>query len=65
MVLNLKSYEFKKYKSKKEKRIITLSVMEIKINPQKKLSIKFKALEEGIFYTRDLVSEARKYIASR
>ena len=55
--IKLKSYEFKKYKSKKEKRKITLNVYGNKNQPSEKTKLKFKALEEGIFYTRDLVSE--------
>ena len=55
--LKLKSYEFNKYKSKIEKRILIINV----IGTRKKFSLKnhlrFKALEEGTFYTRDLVSE--------
>ncbi len=55
--LKLKSYEFKKYKTKKEDRLISINV----IGNKNKLSIqnqlKFKALEEGTFYARDLVSE--------
>ena len=54
--LKLKSYEFKKYKSKKENRIITISVSG-KNNPSSKIQSRFNALEEGIFYARDLVSE--------
>ena len=53
----LKSYEFKKYKSKKEKRLISINV----VGKSGKISnfnqLKFKALEEGTFFTRDLVSE--------
>ena len=55
--LKLKSYKFKKYKSKKEKRIISLNVLGIKNKPSIKDQLKFKALEEGTFYARDLVSE--------
>ncbi len=51
----LKSYEFKKYKSKKEIRLITINVFGNK--PSTYDLLKFKALEEGTFYTRDLVSE--------
>ena len=55
--IKLKSYEFNKYKSKKEKRLISINV----IGNKKKLSVqkqlRFKALEEGTFYARDLVSE--------
>tara|TARA_B100001057_G_scaffold128451_1_gene127544 strand:- start:1763 stop:3220 length:1458 start_codon:yes stop_codon:yes gene_type:complete len=55
--LKLKSYKFNKYKTKKEKRLISINVLG---NKNKKLSqnqLKFKALEEGTFYARDLVSE--------
>ena len=55
--LKLKSYEFKKYKSKKDTREITISVLGKKNKPQPKDLLKFKALEEGTFYARDLVSE--------
>ena len=53
---NLKSYKFEKYKSKKNKKNISLNVIG-KNKPSLKDQIKFKALEEGTFYTRDLVSE--------
>ena len=55
--LKLKSYEFKKYKTKKETRIITINVFGNKNTPSIKSQLKFKALEEGTFYARDLVSE--------
>ena len=55
--LKLKSYEFKKYKSKKDTREITICVLGNKNKPQPKDLLKFKALEEGTFYARDLVSE--------
>ena len=55
--LKLKSYEFKKYKTKKETRLIKINVMGIKNKPSAKDQLKFKALEEGTFYARDLVSE--------
>ncbi len=51
----LKSYEFNKYKSKKNTRLITINVFGKK--PSSYNLLKFKALEEGTFYTRDLVSE--------
>ena len=52
----LKSYEFKKYKTKKENRIISLSVFgKNKVSTENQL--KFRALEEGTFFARDLVSE--------
>ena len=55
--IKLKSYEFKKYKSKKNKKFITINVIGSKNKPSVKIQQKFKALEEGTFYTRDLVSE--------
>jgi leucyl aminopeptidase len=53
----LKSYEFNKYKTKKEKRIISINVFGIKNKPSTQIQLKFKALEDGTFYARDLVSE--------
>ncbi len=55
--LKLKSYEFKKYKSKKETRLITINVLGRKNNLSNLDQMKFKALEQGTFYARDLVSE--------
>ena len=55
--VKLKSYEFKKYKSKKETRLITINVIGAKNKPSTQNQLKFKAVEEGTFYTRDLVSE--------
>ena len=54
--LKLKSYKFEKYKTKKNKINILINVYGKNI-PSKKDQIKFKAIEEGTFYTRDLVSE--------
>ena len=53
--LKLKSYEFNIYKSKKEKKIISINV----IGSNKKIQneLRFKAIEEGTFFARDLVSE--------
>ena len=55
--LKLKSYEFNLYKSKKDKRLISINIVgnNNKISAQKQL--RFKALEEGTFFARDLVSE--------
>ena len=53
----LKSYEFNKYKSKKETRLILVNVIGKKNKPSEKNQLKFKALEAGTFYARDLVSE--------
>ena len=55
--LKLKSYEFKRYKSKKDSRLITINVFGKKNAVSNKDQIKFKAIEEGTFYARDLVSE--------
>ncbi len=55
--LKLKSYEFKKYKTKNETRLITLNILGNKNKPSNQNQLKFKALEEGTFYARDLVSE--------
>ena len=55
--LKLKSYEFKKYKTKKETRIISINVTGSKNKPSAQTQLKFRALEEGTFYARDLVSE--------
>ena len=55
--LKLKSYEFKKYKTKKETRTITLNILGNKNKPSAQNILKFEALEQGTFYARDLVSE--------
>ena len=55
--LKLKSYEFKKYKTKKETRLIIINILGNKNKPSIQNQLKFKALEEGTFYARDLVSE--------
>jgi len=55
--LKLKSYTFKKYKSKKETRAISINVFGKKNRPSAQDQLKFKAIEEGTFFTRDLVSE--------
>ena len=54
--IKLKSYEFKKYKSKKDTKLISLYITGNK-KPSTQSQLKFKALEEGTFFTRDLVSE--------
>ena len=55
--LKLKSYEFKKYKTKKDIRTISINLVEDKKKLSEQNKLKFKALEEGTFYARDLVSE--------
>ena len=54
--MRLKSYKFEKYKTKKYKKDIIITVSGKNI-PNKKDRLKFRAIEEGTFYTRDLVSE--------
>ena len=55
--IKLKSYKFKKYKTKKEIKTISISVFGKKNKPSIQNQLKFKALEEGTFFARDLVSE--------
>jgi leucyl aminopeptidase len=55
--LKLKSYEFNIYKSKKEKRLISINVIGNKNKISTQNQLRFKALEEGTFFARDLVSE--------
>jgi len=55
--LKLKSYEFNIYKSKKIKNIITINLVGKPNSSYLKNKLKFKALEEGTNFTRDLVSE--------
>ena len=55
--LKLKSYEFKIYKSKKEKKLFLVNIIGRINKLTLKNKLKFKALEEGTFFARDLVSE--------
>ena len=55
--LKLKSYEFNIYKSKKNKKFISINVIGNKNKISAQDQLRFKALEEGTFFTRDLVSE--------
>ena len=55
--LKLKSYEFNKYKSKKNTKTLNIIIIGKKNKPSSKNLLKFKAIEEGTFYARDLVSE--------
>ena len=54
--LKLKSYKFEKYKSKESKKNISI-IVSGKNKPSKLDQIRFRAIEDGTFYTRDLVSE--------
>ena len=55
--LKLKSYEFNIYKSKKDKRLISINVFGSKNKISAQNQLRFRALEEGTFFARDLVSE--------
>tara|TARA_B100000963_G_scaffold172645_1_gene150171 strand:+ start:9007 stop:10464 length:1458 start_codon:yes stop_codon:yes gene_type:complete len=55
--LKLKSYKFNKYKTKKDLRNIIINVVGDKNKLLFTHKLKFKALEEGTFFARDLVSE--------
>ena len=55
--LKLKSYEFNLYKSKKEQKIILINVFGDKKKATTQNELRFKAIEEGTFFARDLVSE--------
>ena len=54
--IKLKSYTFEKYKTKKNNKNI-LIIVTGKNQPSVKDQLKFKSIENGTFYTRDLVSE--------
>jgi leucyl aminopeptidase len=55
--IKLKSYEFNIYKSKKNKKPISINVIGNKNKISLQNQLRFKALEEGTFFARDLVSE--------
>jgi len=55
--LKLKSYEFNIYKSKKDKKIVLINIIGNKNKITIQNALKFKAIEEGTFFARDLVSE--------
>ena len=55
--LKLKSYGFNKYKTKKDDKIISINIIGDKNRPSAQNQLKFKAVEQGTFYARDLVSE--------
>ena len=54
--IKLKSYSFDKYKTKKNKKNIKIFVTGKNI-PSNTDQLKFRSVEDGTFYTRDLVSE--------
>ena len=55
--LKLKSYEFNIYKSKKNKKLVSINVIGNKNKISDYVQLRFKALENGNFFARDLVSE--------
>jgi leucyl aminopeptidase len=55
--LKLRSYEFNIYKSKKDKRLVSINITGNKNKISTENQLRFKALEEGTFFARDLVSE--------
>ena len=55
--LKLKSYEFNIYKSRKNKKTVFVNVTGSKNKISTQDHLRFKALEEGSFFARDLVSE--------
>ena len=55
--VKLKSYEFNIYKSKKDKKLVSINVIGSKNKVSTQDQLRFKALEEGTFFARDLVSE--------
>jgi leucyl aminopeptidase len=55
--LKLKSYDFSIYKSKKNKKNISINVIGNKKVKSAQNQLRFKAIEEGTFFARDLVSE--------
>ena len=55
--VKLKSYKFIKYKTKKETNSIVINIFGDKNKPSLQNQLRFKAIEEGTFYARDLVSE--------
>jgi len=55
--VKLKSYEFNIYKSKKDKKLVSINVFGNKNKISSHDQLRFKALEKGTFFARDLVSE--------
>ncbi len=55
--LKLKSYEFNIYKSKKEQRSILINIVGKRNKVSIQNELRFKAIEKGTFFARDLVSE--------
>jgi len=55
--LKLKSYKFNVYKSKKDTKLISINVIRNKNKLSIQKELRFKSIEEGTFFARDLVSE--------
>ena len=63
--LKLKSYEFNIYKSKKEQRSILINIVGKRNKVSIQNELRFKAIEEGTFFARDLVSEPPNILNTR
>ncbi|WP_435165105.1 leucyl aminopeptidase [Candidatus Pelagibacter bacterium nBUS_28] len=55
--IKLKSYEFNIYKSKKNKKLVLINILGNKNIISSQDQLRFRGLEEGTFFARDLVSE--------
>jgi leucyl aminopeptidase len=55
--IKLKSYEFNIYKTKKDKKNISINLIGTKNQITSQGQLRFEAIEEGSFFARDLVSE--------
>jgi leucyl aminopeptidase len=55
--IKLKSYEFNIYKTKKNKKLVSINIIGNKNKISTLDQLRFRALEEGTFFARDLVSE--------
>ncbi len=55
--LKLKSYEFNIYKSKVDKKLVSINLISSKKKQSNQNELRFKAIEQGTFFARDLVSE--------
>ena len=62
--LKLKSYEFGKYKTKKETRIIHINIFGNKNKPSSQIQLKFKAFRRRNFLCKRFSIRARKRLTS-
>ena len=63
--IKLKSYEFNIYKSKKNKKVITINVIGNKNKISTKSQLRFKALEDGTFFCKRSCFGTWKYSTPR